>query len=95
MHDALKNIIVSAQQDAMFSFQDVTGLKFEELTEPHEAQFAEETAEDEEDNYEDVACVPEERASLDCKRNSSSYRVLLQWPDKDKVFITGFREFQS
>ncbi|GJQ71993.1 hypothetical protein Trydic_g3097 [Trypoxylus dichotomus] len=64
LHDALRNIIISAQQDAMFSFQDVTALEFEELSEPHEAQFVEETAEDEEDNYEDIACVPEEGGSV-------------------------------
>ncbi|GJQ68635.1 hypothetical protein Trydic_g17182 [Trypoxylus dichotomus] len=34
----------------MFSFQDVTVLEFKEFAEPHEAQFVEETAEDEEDN---------------------------------------------
>ncbi|GJQ69579.1 hypothetical protein Trydic_g6675 [Trypoxylus dichotomus] len=43
---------------------DVTALEFEELAEPHEAQFVEETAEDEEDNYEDIACVPEEGVAL-------------------------------
>ncbi|GJQ70154.1 hypothetical protein Trydic_g22617 [Trypoxylus dichotomus] len=59
LHDTLKNIIISAQQDAMFSIQDVTAFGFEELAEPQEAQFVEETAEDE-DNYEDIACVPEE-----------------------------------
>ncbi|GJQ72995.1 hypothetical protein Trydic_g1632 [Trypoxylus dichotomus] len=46
LHGALKNIIISAQQDAMLSFQDVTALEFEELAEPHEAQFVEEPAED-------------------------------------------------
>ncbi|GJQ70578.1 hypothetical protein Trydic_g22977 [Trypoxylus dichotomus] len=73
VHDALKNIIVSAQQDAMFSFHDVTALEFEELAEPHEAQFMEETAED---NYEGIACVPEEEASiidLDYKTRTVDY----------------------
>ncbi|GJQ79376.1 hypothetical protein Trydic_g16235 [Trypoxylus dichotomus] len=76
LHDALKNIIVFAQQDAIFSFQDVTALEFEELAEPHEAQFVEETVEDEEDNYEDIACLPEEGGSvidLDCKTNAVDY----------------------
>ncbi|GJQ72867.1 hypothetical protein Trydic_g1515 [Trypoxylus dichotomus] len=31
LHDALKNIIISAQQDALLSFQDVTTLEFEEI----------------------------------------------------------------
>ncbi|GJQ66238.1 hypothetical protein Trydic_g4293 [Trypoxylus dichotomus] len=58
----------------MFSFQDVTALNFEELAEPHEAQFVEETAE--EDNYEGIACVPEEGGSvidLDYKTRAVDY----------------------
>ncbi|GJQ66087.1 hypothetical protein Trydic_g5768 [Trypoxylus dichotomus] len=86
LHEALKNIIVSAQQDAMFSFQDVTALQFEELAEPHKAQFVEGTAEDEEDNYEDIACVPEEEDSvidLDYKTRAVDY-----WKsDAQKVLI--------
>ncbi|GJQ88593.1 hypothetical protein Trydic_g14690, partial [Trypoxylus dichotomus] len=42
----------------------VTALEFEKLAESHEAQFVEETAENEEDNYEDIACVPEEEGRL-------------------------------
>ncbi|GJQ84083.1 hypothetical protein Trydic_g8607, partial [Trypoxylus dichotomus] len=55
----------------MFSFQDVTALEFEELAQPHEAQFVEETAEDE-----DIACVPEEEGSvidLDYKTRAVDY----------------------
>ncbi|GJQ66585.1 hypothetical protein Trydic_g4562 [Trypoxylus dichotomus] len=60
----------------MFSFQDVTALEFEKLAEPHEAQFVEETAEDEEANYEDIGCVPEEGGSvidLDYKTRAADY----------------------
>ncbi|GJQ75401.1 hypothetical protein Trydic_g23575 [Trypoxylus dichotomus] len=77
LHDALKNKIASAQQDAMFSFQDVTALEFEELAEPHEPQFVEETAEEEKDSYEDIACVPEEGDNvidLDYKTRAVDYR---------------------
>ncbi|GJQ81543.1 hypothetical protein Trydic_g4904 [Trypoxylus dichotomus] len=76
LRDALKNIIVSAQRDAMFSFQDLTALESEELAEPHEAQFVVETAEDDEDNYEDIAYVPEEGGSvidLDYKTRAVDY----------------------
>ncbi|GJQ73716.1 hypothetical protein Trydic_g14050 [Trypoxylus dichotomus] len=51
-------------------------LVFEELAEPREAQFVEETAKDEEDNYEDIACVPEEGGSvidLDYKTRAFDY----------------------
>ncbi|GJQ69110.1 hypothetical protein Trydic_g2700 [Trypoxylus dichotomus] len=93
LHDALKNINVSAQQYALFSFQDVTALEFEELAEPHEAQFVEETAEDEEDNYEDIACVSEEGGSvidLDYKTRAVDYWThcvaeLQQLVPKDKT----------
>ncbi|GJQ85873.1 GPRMAC2 [Trypoxylus dichotomus] len=44
--------------------ENVTALEFQELAEPHAAQFVEDTAEDEEDNYEDIACVPEEGGSV-------------------------------
>ncbi|GJQ77944.1 hypothetical protein Trydic_g2305 [Trypoxylus dichotomus] len=44
--------------------ENVTALEFEELAELPEAQFVEETSEDEEDNYEDIACVPEEEGSV-------------------------------
>ncbi|GJQ67027.1 hypothetical protein Trydic_g8002 [Trypoxylus dichotomus] len=60
----------------MFSFQDITALEFEELAEPDEAQFVEETAEEEEDKYEEIACVPEKGESvidLDYKTRAVDY----------------------
>ncbi|GJQ82613.1 hypothetical protein Trydic_g19636 [Trypoxylus dichotomus] len=39
----------AAQQNTMFVFEDVTGLVFDEPGEPHNAQFVEESAENEED----------------------------------------------
>ncbi|GJQ81648.1 hypothetical protein Trydic_g8526 [Trypoxylus dichotomus] len=56
--------------------ENVTALEFEELAEPHEVQFVEDTAEDEEDNYEDIACVPVEGGSVigvDCKTRAVDY----------------------
>ncbi|GJQ87532.1 hypothetical protein Trydic_g10817 [Trypoxylus dichotomus] len=53
--------------------ENVTALEFEELAEPHDAQFVEETAED---NYEDSACIPEEGGSvidIDCKTRAVDY----------------------
>lgn len=76
LHNALQNIIVAAQQNNMFSFEDVTGLEFEELAEPHEAQFVEESIENQEDNNEDMACVPEEGGiviDLDYKTRAVEY----------------------
>ncbi|GJQ80067.1 hypothetical protein Trydic_g19351 [Trypoxylus dichotomus] len=60
----------------MFPFLDVTALEFEESAEPHEAKFVKETAEDEEDNYADIACAPEEEGSvidLDYKTRAVDY----------------------
>ncbi|GJQ73400.1 hypothetical protein Trydic_g13764 [Trypoxylus dichotomus] len=43
LRDALQYVIVAAQQSSMFSFQDVTGLVFDEAVEPYDAQFVEES----------------------------------------------------
>ncbi|GJQ70164.1 hypothetical protein Trydic_g22626 [Trypoxylus dichotomus] len=88
----------------MFSFQNVTALEVEELAEPHEAQFVEETAEDEEDNYEDIACVPEDGGSVidldyktravDCwKSGKSKPRTLAGVIQKFKK-VTSLRELR-
>ncbi|GJQ69288.1 hypothetical protein Trydic_g18678 [Trypoxylus dichotomus] len=56
--------------------RNVTALEFEELAEPYEAQFVEETAEDEEDNYEEIAYVPKGEGSvidLDYKTRAVDY----------------------
>lgn len=46
LHDTLKNSILSAQQNAIFSFEGVTGLGFGELAAHHKAQFVEENEEE-------------------------------------------------
>ncbi|GJQ79360.1 hypothetical protein Trydic_g16221 [Trypoxylus dichotomus] len=77
LHDALQNIIVATQQSSMFAFEDVTGSEFDEPAEPHDAQFVEESAENKENNYEDMICVLKEGRcviDLDYKTRAIEYR---------------------
>ncbi|GJQ75101.1 hypothetical protein Trydic_g9712 [Trypoxylus dichotomus] len=60
----------------MFVFEDVIGLKLDELVGPHDTQFVEASAENQEDNYEGMACVPEEDGrviNLDWKTRTVEY----------------------
>ncbi|GJQ79903.1 hypothetical protein Trydic_g18349 [Trypoxylus dichotomus] len=64
LHDALQNIIAAVQQNSICAFEDVTKLEFGEPAEPHDAHFVEESSENEENNYENIACVSEEGGNI-------------------------------
>ncbi|GJQ79705.1 hypothetical protein Trydic_g5852 [Trypoxylus dichotomus] len=81
LHDALRDIVASAQEQPIFALETDTALEFEDCAAPHEAQFVGPRSEYDED-YEHDDCVPqEERITIDneYKGRAVDYWITDRW----------------